>query len=224
MQLKEGKCIFMFHFKIYFFLIVTFLCLPVVACIPKITHNLRDISVTPQLDYSSRSGKVPVDIEIYMSDEFKYHVFDITEEENFKGTIMVGKSLAMPFYNTISSLFNSVVLLEEYTPGKPASDEEARVILVPKIDNFVWDFIPLGPASKMKAALTLRCEFYDATGKQVHVISVSGERAESTVAMAFDGLNAVESAEKPTRMVVEDVLGELARRIMSERKRLETIH
>lgn len=192
MQLKEGKCIFMFHFKIYFFLIVTFLCLPVVACIPKITHNLRDISVTPQIDYSSRSGKVPVDIEIYMSDEFKYHVFDITEEENFKGTIMVGKSLAMPFYNTISSLFNSVVLL--------------------------------GPASKMKAALTLRCEFYDATGKQVHVISVSGERAESTVAMAFDGLNAVESAKKPTRMVVEDVLGELARRIMSERKRLETIH
>jgi hypothetical protein len=95
-----------------------------------------------------------------------------------------------------------------------------QLVLLPKIDHFQWKFISLGPASKMEAQFTLSCDIYDPTGHPVHRVTQSGVRSNSTVSMAFSGLNAVESAEMPTRLVLEGVLNELSSKISADREKL----
>jgi hypothetical protein len=191
--------------------------LPGIGCSLKITHNLREISVKPQIQAATE--KIPARAGVYLTEDFKKFTFPI-EQSGFRGTVEVGKSITMPLYGVLSSVFESIVFLETFTPGAPPQNSELQLVLFPQIDHFQWRFKNMGPASRMEAQLTLSCEFFDAAGRPVHKIIESGVRSESTVSMAFSGLNAVESAEKPTRLVFEDVLNGLPSKILADRLKL----
>ena len=191
------------------------------GCIPKIIQDFRVITVKPNIRISSRD-KIPCRIGLFIPDTFRDHTF-IIHQEAFRGTIEVGKSITVPFYSSISSIFEGVVFLEDYSPGRKLTNPEVPLILLAKIDEFQWKFRASGPASKMEATLILDCEFYDPGGHLVDRITTSGKRSESTMSMAFSGLNSVESAEKPTREVFEDVLHDIPLKILAEKQRLEAI-
>ena len=188
------------------------------GCVPKITHNLREISVNPNLQIPS-GDKMPLKMAIFAPEEFKNYTFPINQE-TFKGSIEVGRSIMVPFYSVMSSLFVNVVYLEDFFPGTKLDDPELQLVLLPKIDHFQWKFISLGPASQMEAQFTLSCEIYDPTGHLVHRVTQSGIRSNSTLSMAFSGLNAVESAEMPTLLVLEAVLNDLSSKISANREKL----
>ena len=191
-----------------------------VGCSLKITHNLRDVSVKPQIQVATE--KIPVKAGIYLSEDFKKFTFPI-EQSGFRGTVEVGKSITIPLYGILSSIFESIVFLENFAPGAPPQNSEVQLILFPRIDHFQWQFKSMGPASQMEAQFTLRCEFFDPAGQPLHEVVESGVRSESTLSMAFSGLNAVESAEKPTKLVFEDVLNRLPSKILGDRVKLERI-
>ena len=191
------------------------------GCVPKIIQDFRVITVKPNIQVSSKD-KIPCRIGLSIPDAFRDHTF-IIHQEAFRGTIEVGKSITVPLYSAISSIFEGVVFLEDYSPGRELPNPEVPLILLAKIDEFQWKFIASGPASKMEATLTLACEFYDPGGHLVQRITASGRRSESTMAMAFSGLSSVESAEKPTRQVFEDVLHDIPLNILAEKQQLESI-
>jgi hypothetical protein len=198
-----------------------FFILLISGCVPKIVYNLRDVSVKPDIKMSSLD-KIPSTIGIFVPDEFKNHKFNI-QEKTFRGTIEVGRSIMIPFYSAVSSVFDGVVFIEDYTPGSELKDAELQLVLFPKIDDFNWMFRAAGPLSRMEARFTLSCEFYNLDGHIVHKVAVSGERSNSTMDMAFSGLSTLESAEMPTRQVFEDVLNQLPAKILSDREKLESI-
>lgn len=184
------------------------------------THNLRQISVKPQIQAATE--KIPARTGVYLTEDFKNFTFPI-EQTGFRGTVEVGKSITMPLYGILSSVFESIVFLETFTPGAPPQDSELQLVLLPQIDHFQWKFKNMGPASQMEAQLTLRCEFFDAAGRPVHKIIESGVRSESTLSMAFAGLSTLESAEKPIRQVFEEVLNRLPSKILADRVKLEKV-
>ena len=195
---------------------------PVVAAVMLlsgcIVQNFGDISVKPDTP-ATADGAMPLRAGLFFPEDFRNRRFNI-HQHSFRGNIDIGRSLMPAVYALASSSFRAVVFLESFVPGSPPPVRDLDLVVVPKISDFQWFFHLKGPASEMEARLSLVFEFHDPDGRLRHSLISSGSRSDSTLSMAFSGLSSLQSAERPTRLVCEDVLKDMAAKLATDRGKI----
>ena len=99
--------------------------------------NVR-VTLTPTLIEKTYPDKMPVNIGLYLSDEFKN--YRVTDSTKTLGTTYdfwnLGSESAGMFEVGLSKIYEKVVVLDEKPPFSKAKSVPLRAVLEPKIEGF----------------------------------------------------------------------------------------
>jgi len=136
--------------------------------------NVR-VTVTPTLIEKTYPDKMPVNIGLYLSDEFKnYRVADSTKT---LGTTYdfwnLGSESAGMFQVGLSQIFKKVVVVGQKPPFSQAQPVPLRVVVEPKIEGFEFK-VPAIVVQPWSTKIQYKIMVYNPEGKVVWQRSIAG--------------------------------------------------
>ena len=136
--------------------------------------NVR-VTVTPSLIEKTYPDKMPVNIGLYLSDEFKN--YRVTDSTKTLGTTYdfwnLGSESAGMFQVGLSQIFEKVVTVDQKPPFSKVQPVPLRAVVEPKIEGFEFK-VPVIVVQPWSTKIQYKILVYNMEGKVVWQKSITG--------------------------------------------------